>query len=69
MAVVFGNDVTLFKYDVFVVKVRTREVTRVTRGFVSRFPSLFRRANSLPSFGRLITAVAQVLGSAPQISK
>lgn len=40
MAVAFGNDLDLFKYDVYVVDVRTRQATRVTRGFVSRFPSL-----------------------------
>jgi len=40
LAVTFGNDVDLFIYDVWVVDTRTREATRVTRGHVSRFPSL-----------------------------
>jgi hypothetical protein len=39
-AITFGNDVDLFIYDVWVVNARTREATRVTRGHVSRFPSL-----------------------------
>lgn len=40
LAVTFGNDVDLFIYDVWVVDARTREATRVTRGQVSRYPSL-----------------------------
>lgn len=40
LAVTYGNDVDLFIYDVWVVDVLTREATRVTRGRVSRFPSL-----------------------------
>jgi hypothetical protein len=40
LALTYGNDVDLFEYDVWVVDVRTREATRVTRGRVSRFPSL-----------------------------
>ena len=40
LAVSYGNDVDLFIYDIWVVDVRTREATRVTRGKVSRFPSL-----------------------------
>src|SRR3954452_7562296 len=40
LAVTFGNDVDLFIYDVWVVDARTRTATRVTKGHVSRFPSL-----------------------------
>jgi hypothetical protein len=40
LAVTFGNDIDLFIYDVWVVDARTREATRVSRGRVSRFPSL-----------------------------
>jgi hypothetical protein len=40
LAVAYGNDVDLFVYDVWVVDARTREATRVSRGKVSRFPSL-----------------------------
>jgi hypothetical protein len=40
LALAFGNDVDLFIYDVWIVDTRTREATRVTRGHVSRFPSL-----------------------------
>jgi hypothetical protein len=40
LAVTFGNDVDLFIYDVWVVDVRTKEALRMTRGKVSRFPSL-----------------------------
>ena len=40
LAVTFGNDVDLFIYDVWVVDTRTRTATRVTKGHVSRFPSL-----------------------------
>lgn len=40
LAVTFGNDVDLFIYDVWVVDARTRDATRITRGHVSRFPSL-----------------------------
>jgi hypothetical protein len=40
LAVVYGNDVDLFIYDVWVVDVQTREGVRVSKGKVSRFPSL-----------------------------
>ena len=40
LAVTFGNDVDLFIYDVWVVDTRTRDATRITKGHVSRFPSL-----------------------------
>jgi hypothetical protein len=40
LAVTFGNDVDLFIYDVWVVNTATRAATRVTKGHVSRFPSL-----------------------------
>lgn len=40
LAVVYGNDVGIFEYDIWVVKVRTREATRVTRGKASHWPSL-----------------------------
>jgi hypothetical protein len=40
LAVVYGNDVDLFIYDVWVVDVKTREAVRVSKGRVSRFPSL-----------------------------
>ena len=40
MAVPIGNDVSLFKYDVWVVNTKTRAATRVTKGMVSRFPSV-----------------------------
>jgi hypothetical protein len=40
VAVTFGDDVDLFIYDVWVVDVKTREADRMTKGKVSRFPSL-----------------------------
>lgn len=50
LAVTLGNDVDLFIYDVWVVDVRTREATRVTRGHVSRFPSLSPSGERLALF-------------------
>ena len=40
LAVTFGNDVDLFIYDIWVIDTRTRTPTRITKGHVSRFPSL-----------------------------
>jgi hypothetical protein len=40
LAVTYGNDVDIFVYDVWVVDVQSREATRVSRGKVSRFPTL-----------------------------
>ncbi|MGZ5292288.1 MAG: TolB family protein [Actinomycetota bacterium] len=40
LAVAYGNDVDLFIYDVWVIDVQTRQAVRVSRGKVSRFPTL-----------------------------
>lgn len=40
LAVTVGNDASLFKYDVYVVDVRTRRARRITTGMVSRYPSV-----------------------------
>ena len=40
LAVAMGNDLGLLIYDIWVVKVRTREAVRVTKGKASHWPSL-----------------------------
>jgi hypothetical protein len=40
VAITIGNDASLFIYDVWVVDVKTRDAIRMTRGEVSRYPSL-----------------------------
>lgn len=40
LAIAMGNDVGILEYDVWVVKVKTREAVRVTRGKASHWPSL-----------------------------
>ena len=40
LAIAMGNDLGLLEYDVWVVKVKTREAVRVTKGKASHWPSL-----------------------------
>lgn len=50
LAVTFGNDIDLFIFDVWVVDVATGEATRMSRGKVSRFPSLSPSGDRLAVF-------------------